>query len=161
MLTVGGVHGFAIRLMLATGLRWSDLVRAQRSDLTQDGWLALACSKTGKALRIPLGGTDPDLAREVRQRVGRLVPFKKPAVGAFNRVVKGRSGLQRFSTYRLRDTFACRWLDDGGSLTDLQQILGHKDPTTTMRYGRPSDARLMSEARRIGAAKRLADGAQR
>lgn len=158
---VGEVHAFVNRLNRATGLRWSDLVRVQASDLKPDGWLVLTCSKTGKVLRVPLGGMDPDLAGEIRGRVGRLVPFAKASAGTFNRVVQRRSGVERFSTYRLRDTFACGWLNRGGSLTDLQRVLGHADPTTTMRYGRPSDARIMSEAKRIGTAARVVREAQR
>lgn len=150
----GEPHAFAVRLILATGLRWSDLVRLQAADLKPDGWLVLTCSKTGKLLRVPLGGTDPDLACEVRRRVGRLVPFSgKTGAGTFNAVVRRRTGV-RFTTYRAKDRFACAWLSAGGSLTDLQQVLGHADPKTTMRYGRPSDRRLMSEGQRVGSAWR-------
>ena len=147
-------YRFAVRLILATGLRWSDTVRLEARHLSVDGWLTVACSKTGKRLRIPLGETDPELAAEIRQRVGRLVPFGAGSVSSFNRRVKGHSGLERFSTYRLRDTFACTWLEHGGSITDLQQILGHASPETTQRYGRPSDERIRAEAQRITAARR-------
>jgi integrase len=149
---IGERYELAVRLMLATGFRWSDAVRVQASNLREDGWLVITCSKTGRLLRVPLGETDPDLAGEMRRRVGRLVDFT--SVESFNRTVQRRSGLTRFSTYRLRDTFACRWMDEGGSISDLQRILGHRSPETTQRYGRPSDARIREEARRIAEAQR-------
>jgi integrase len=155
---IGERYELAIRLMLATGLRWSDAVRVQASNLTADGWLVITCSKTGRLLRVPLGETDPDLAREMRRRIGRLVDFAR--VESFNRTVQRRSGLDRFSTYRLRDTFACRWMDEGGSISDLQKILGHRSPETTQRYGRPSDARIRAEARRIAEARRTKSDVQ-
>jgi integrase/recombinase XerD len=36
----------------------------------------------------------------------------------------------------LRHSFAALYLDAGGSLGDLQQVMGHADPRTTQRYGR-------------------------
>ena len=36
----------------------------------------------------------------------------------------------------MRHSFAALYLDAGGSLSDLQQVLGHADPRTTQRYGR-------------------------
>jgi integrase/recombinase XerD len=35
----------------------------------------------------------------------------------------------------LRHSFAALYLDAGGSLGDLQQVMGHADPRTTQRYG--------------------------
>jgi integrase len=151
--SIGEKYTFPIRLILATGLRWSDLVRLQASHLHRDGWLVIACSKTGEELRIPLGATDPELAREIRGRVGKLVIWSAASVGSFNRKVSDLSGIH-FTTYRAKDTFGCEWLSGGGSLTDLQRVFGHKDPSTTMRYARPDDDRIQSEGQRFAAARR-------
>jgi integrase len=147
---IGEPYRFAVRLILATGLRWSDVVRLEAKHLKPDGAIEIVCSKTGKLLHVPVA--DADLVRDIRRRIGRLVPFSENSVGSFNRTVKLGSGVERFNTYRLKDTFACRWLDAGGSLVDLQHVLGHSDPRTTLRYGRPSDRRLASEGQRIGSA---------
>jgi len=36
----------------------------------------------------------------------------------------------------MRHSFAALYLDAGGSLGDLQQVMGHADSRTTQRYGR-------------------------
>ena len=36
----------------------------------------------------------------------------------------------------MRRSFATLYLDAGGSLTDLQEVMGHADPRTTRRYDR-------------------------
>jgi integrase len=138
-------HGFVVRLGLATGLRWGELCRAQASDV-QNGVLVVSKTKTGKVRRVPLSS---DIRDELRSRVGRLIPFSVRASGSFNRVVRTRSGVSRFHLHQLRHTFACRWLERGGSLAALQQILGHSTIVTTQRYARLTDQHVREEAERL------------
>jgi integrase len=84
---------------------------------------------------------------EVRQRVGRLVPFSEP--GSFARMARKLSGVERFHVHMLRHTFACAWVDRGGSLAALQLLLGHSSITTTQRYGRISDDMIRREVERL------------
>jgi site-specific recombinase XerD len=59
----------------------------------------------------------------------------------------------------MRHTFACQWLERGGSLAALQQILGHASIETTQRYARLTDEVVMREAERLagqGVAKGVA-----
>ena len=39
-----------------------------------------------------------------------------------------------------RHSFAALYLDAGGSLSDLQEVMGHADPRTTRRYDRERQA---------------------
>jgi len=96
--------------------------------------------KSGKVRRVPI----PD---EFRGRVGRIVPFKSE--GAFARKVSKLSGV-RFHVHQLRHTFACRWLEKGGSLAALQELLGHSTIVTTQRYGRLGEKHVLAEAARVG-----------
>jgi len=139
-------YGFVLRLGLGTGLRWGELVRA-RSDHVKDGMLVVSQTKSGKVRRVPLGHA-PELERELRSRVGRLIPFTNP--GDFNQKVRRLSGLERFHVHQLRHTFACEWIASGGSLAALQQILGHASVVTTQRYARLSDEHVRVEAERMG-----------
>jgi integrase len=141
-------HLFAVRLALATGLRWSELCRCQAAHLTTDGWLEVQMTKSAKVRRIPLGETDPTLAREIRRRVGRLVPFSDKSVGGFSRLVRRHTGLPAFSMHMLRHTFATRWLNGGGSIVALQDVMGHSDIKLTQRYAKVTADFVRAEARR-------------
>jgi integrase len=138
-------HGFVIRLGLGTGLRWSEMCRAQARDV-RGGDLEVGQTKSGKLRRVPLL---PDLLQEVRSRVGRLVPFSAKSPGSFAAAVRRRSGIQRFHMHQLRHTFACRWLEKGGSLAALQELLGHASIVTTQRYARLSDDLVRREVERL------------
>ena len=138
-------HGFVCRLGLASGLRWGELVRAQAADV-QAGVLTVGRTKSGKLRRVPL---PPEVLAELRTRVGRLAPFAERAASSFNRMVRRRSGVERFHVHQLRHTFACRWLEDGGSLAALQELLGHSTIVTTQRYARLGEAHVRAEVERI------------
>lgn len=137
-------YAFVVRLGLGTGMRWGEMVRAQRSDLEEKGVLLVHHTKSSKLRRIPLEG---ELFREIRGRVGRLISFSSP--GQFNNAVRRLSGVSGFHVHQLRHTFACRWLERGGSPSALQAILGHSSIVTTQRYGRLSDDAVFREAREL------------
>jgi len=136
---------FYVRLALSTGLRWAELCRTQSSDVT-DGCLIVHQTKSGRVRRVPLPS---QLQRELRGRVGRLFPYSTTASGGFAAVVQGQSGVNRFHIHQLRHTFACRWIEGGGSLAALQQVLGHASVVTTQRYARLGDAMVRAEAERV------------
>lgn len=140
VLAVSEPYAFVIRLGLGTALRWGEMVRAQASDVVK-GMLVVSRTKSGKVRRVPL---PPELLMELRTRIGRLVPFSSS--GQFNARVREHSGVKRFHVHQLRHTAACRWLEAGGSLPALQEILGHSSIVTTQRYGRLSDAAVAHEA---------------
>ena len=101
--------------------------------------------------RVPLS---PELLREVRLRVGRLVSFARLSPGSFAARVRRLAGVEGFHVHQMRHTFACQWLERGGSLAALQQILGHASIETTQRYARLTDEVVMREAERIGGTER-------
>ena len=136
--------GFVLRLLLGTGLRWAEACRAQASHVER-GLLVVAHTKSGKVRRIPL---PPDLLAEMRTRVGRLVPYSEMQPGSFSRRIRNKSGVAHFHAHMTRHTFACRWLEHGGSITALQEIMGHASVMTTQRYGRPNEAAIRREAER-------------
>jgi integrase len=153
-------HGFVCRLALGTGLRWGELCRAEASDVKrvrvqaslEDQWfIEVSNTKSKRIRRIPLAA---DLVREVRGRVGRLGGYAIGSPGSFANAVRRLSGVEGFHVHQMRHTFACQWLERGGSLAALQQILGHASIVTTQRYARLTDEAVMREAGRIAGAGR-------
>ena len=138
-------HGFVCRLGLETGLRWSEMCRA-RAEHVERGFLVVAQTKSGRVRRVPL--TQEFLA-ELRTRIGKLIPYADSAPGSFGRTVKRLSGISGFHAHQLRHTFSCAWLEQGGSLAALQQVLGHASIVTTQRYARLSDESVMAERARM------------
>ncbi len=132
--------GFVIRFGLATGLRWGEMVRA-KADHVENEMLVVSQTKSRKVRRVPL---PPEFQRELRLRVGKLVPFVDSS--SFNLKVRRLSSVADFHVHRLRHTYACNWLERGGSLAALQQILGHASIVTTQRYARLLDAHVKAEA---------------
>jgi integrase len=96
---------------------------------------------------VPLS---PELVKEVRQKVGLLVGFATGSPGSFAVQVRKRTGVEGFHVHQMRHTFACQWLERGGSLAALQQVLGHASIVTTQRYAKLGDEAVMREAVRIG-----------
>ncbi len=61
-------------------------------------------------------------------------PFKEPKIRkVFTRTLK-RAGLPAFRLYDLRHTCASLLLAEGAPLTYVAQQLGHRNPTTTLKY---------------------------
>ena len=145
LLRIPEPQAFVIRLGLSTGLRWAELCRA-RADHVEGGMLTVSQTKSGRIRRVPLPGP---LAGELDDHIGRLVPYAACSPGSFARFVRRHSTIPRFHVHQLRHTFACRWLERGGSLTALQQILGHASVVTTQRYARLSDEYVRLEAEHV------------
>lgn len=91
-------------------------------------------------------GNPDDFARVIR----RLVGFAVASPGSLAKAVRRATGSERFHVHQIRHTFACPWLERGGSLAALQQILGHASIVTTQRYAKVTDEVVMWEAARIG-----------
>jgi integrase len=143
VLSVPEPYRFIVRLGLATGLRWGEMVRAQVSDI-QNGMLVVSHTKSRKVRRVPL---PPELLEELKQRVGRLIPLRNAQ--GFAERVRRYSGVERFHAHQLRHTFATRWAEKGGNIADLQLVLGHSSIVVTQRYARLTDEHVRAEAERI------------
>jgi integrase/recombinase XerD len=59
------------------------------------------------------------------------------------------SGVRTLRPHQFRHTFACQWLERGGSLASLQRLLGHSTVVVTQRYGKLDDDGVRREAERV------------
>lgn len=142
---LGGRIGFALRFLLGTGLRWAEACRARREHV-RGALLEVSNTKSGRVRRVPLSVA---LLKEWHDAGEAAVPYAVGSPGTFSRTVRRITGIEDFHVHRCRHTFAIRWLEAGGNLAVLQQILGHRDLSTTMRYARVTDELLEREAEKV------------
>ncbi len=153
LVDVEAPFGFVVRLGLGTGLRWGELCRSLASDVRR-GVLIVSQTKNGKVRRVPL---PPALLNEIQGKVGRLVPFREADPGTFSWHARRLSGVERFHPHMMRHTYACTWVERGGSLPALQQILGHASIATTQRYARLGDEAVREQVARTFGSGTVAD----
>lgn len=99
-------------------------------------------TKNGTRRAIPMRQAVYDVLSALPKSGPRL--FRGAARKAFESAVE-RSGIKDFHFHDLRHTFASKYMMRGGSIYALQQILGHRDITMTMRYAHLAPDHLQSE----------------
>jgi integrase len=144
----------AVRLALLTGLRWGELHRLQWRHVKElpEPHLVVEHTKSGKVRRIPLVPDAVEVLRRERERTTSVfvLGFRaKQPCNFVDRIEKASHVTWHF--HQLRHTFACRWLEAGGSKDALQKILGHSTIRMTERYGQLSDDAVFAEAKRLRA----------
>jgi integrase/recombinase XerD len=148
-----------LETMYACGLRASEAIGLELSELDLEGGILRARGKGSKERIVPIGGKAVDalsvyLERGRPQLVG-IRPERRVFVnlrgGGLSRQglykIVGRharsAGLERrMSPHTLRHTFATHLLSGGCDLRSLQEMLGHADIGTTQIYTHLSTERL-------------------
>lgn len=159
--SLDGEHGLLCRVARAMGLRWGELCRLDASDISWVLGEATIRDSKGRDRVVPLG----DAEEELRERfghgyVGKLFSFSPESPGSFARVVRRRSGVGQFTVHRLRHTFGTEYLERGGSLAVLGEIMGHVDSSTTRGYARVRREALRADANRVRSATRSTTSAK-
>ncbi len=155
-----GVRDMAIwEVGYGAGLRVSELVGLDITDLDLDrGWVQTV-GKGNKERRVPLGQKSCRAVERYLARRHELVSGHTPE-GALFLTVRGhrlstRSVRRRLkqhlaradldtsiTPHGLRHSFATHLLDSGADLRGIQQLLGHENLSTTQRYTHVSIDRL-------------------
>ena len=145
-------EALALRLLLLTGARKSEILRARWENVHLDQRLLVGpLSKSGRPRRIPLSQEAVAVIRAVRRKPG--CPWLFPGRAAerplsdlyvfWNRL-RRRLGLADVRVHDLRHTFASFLVNAGRSLYEVQRLLGHSDPRTTMRYAHLGQEALLA-----------------
>lgn len=124
-----------IALFVGTGIRLSELTRMRHEDV-QDDRIRIR----GKGSRQRWLGLNPKLGMLLRAHQAHDGRFptvfgiqSRSAYHAVRRVARA-AGIPNVHPHRFRDTFAVRFLENGGGLDDLQVLLGHTNISMTLRY---------------------------
>ena len=140
-------------MLLETGAREREVAELQLSQINQDaGTITIHRSKGGTdttfrlskamleviARRQVAAETPCPGIHEFQSCVGNGYLFPARANGRYNNefITKAAklAGLKDVTCHTLRHTFACRMLQAGVSLTEVQHFLGHKNLTSAMCY---------------------------
>jgi integrase len=129
-----------VECAIMTGMRRSEIL-GLKWDQVRNGFIYLDKTKNNKARQIPISDELERVFKEIRKEqhlTSQYVftykgqPMKRNK-SAFRTALK-RAGIVDFRFHDLRHTFASQILINGGSLKDVQELLGHKDMTMTLRY---------------------------
>jgi len=131
----------ALRLLLLTGARKSEILKARREHVDLErGLLTVPLSKSGKPRHISLSREAAAVIRSLPRTPGVpwLFPGRAPDkplsdIYLFWNGLRRRIGLDDVRVHDLRHTFAGFLVTAGHSLYEVQKLLGHSDPRTTMR----------------------------
>jgi integrase/recombinase XerD len=155
-----------VRLMAETGMRASEIIGLQVSDVNpHDGLVTVHRSTGGKGRIAPFGPqTAAAIDRYMRgRRTHRLADSGDLWVGGggksfgyhgLSKALKDRAeaaGIQGFHLHILRHTAATRWLRAGGSEGGLMAVAGWSSRSMVDRYtGASAAERAAAEARNLG-----------
>lgn len=133
-------------LMLDSGLRLHEVVVLTTDNLHIPEGYIIVDGKGNKQRIVPLGlSTRKALFRYLSRRPGcastdrvflmsNLEPVTDSTLRQMFRKLKKRSGIPRLRAHLLRHTFATRYLENGGDMYSLQQILGHTSLEMVKKY---------------------------
>ncbi|VXB18675.1 site-specific tyrosine recombinase for chromosome partitioning [Bacillus mycoides] len=152
-----------LELMYATGIRVSECVNLQLTDIDFAVGTILVMGKGKKQRYIPFGSYAQDalityiengrkqLAQKTEEQSHMVFlnakgkPLTDQGVRyVLNELIKKASLTMRISPHMLRHTFATHMLDEGADLRTVQELLGHENLSTTQIYTHVSKERLRS-----------------
>ena len=150
----------ALRVLIATGCRTSEILSAQRrhfdpaqatlwlpTDKNSEDGREVLLSPTAVAALKSLPVTSSPYLFLSRASVGHMVTVQKHADDAFK-----RAGLKRVRVHDLRHSFASTAVGDGISLFTTGELLGHRDMASTKRYAHLARDRKRAALDRVAAA---------
>jgi len=130
-----------VTVTINTGMRKQEVLGLTWSQI-RNGFIYLSKTKTDESRQIPINDDLAKLFKDIRKRNelrseyvfcdrdGK--PFKDIKRSFHATLTK--AGIEDFRFHDLRHTFASHFIMRGGSIKELQELLGHKSLTMTIRY---------------------------
>ena len=142
--------------LLSTGCRLNEVLSAKWSDVDLDKgvFTIRATNSKSKRLRaVPLNGTALEVLKQLdtQGRFDHLFINRKTGKPYVNitkvwQKLRSAAGLKHLRLHDLRHQYASFLVNNGRTLYEVQQILGHSDPKVTMRYAHLSTRALQEAA---------------
>jgi integrase len=124
-----------------TGLRKGDILGLKWDQIRNGFIYPEKVTSTKKRREIPINDDLAEVFKEIRKQQGLtskyVFTYNSRTIQRVDRAFKGalrRAGIEDFRFHDLRHTFASHVIMRGGSLKDVQELLGHKTMTMTLRY---------------------------
>ena len=154
-----------LELLYASGLRVSELVGLDASDLDHRERLVRVLGKGGKERIVPFGGFASealDAYMSERKRKQKVMPDSAGNLPLFINLRGTRLGVRsverllecyrqflkpgrQVTPHTLRHSFATHLLENGADLRSIQELLGHSNLSTTQKYTHVSLRHLRQE----------------
>jgi len=147
-------------IMVDTGMRPEEVSRIERKNVfIAQGYLFIPFGKTKAAKRkIPLTSRVKAILESrlknlknkyvfVTEKTGQPITTLKTAHATAIRLSK----VQHFRLYDLRHTFATRFIEFGGDIVTLQNLLGHSNIQMVTRYAHPTEKHQFESMKRMEA----------
>lgn len=145
-----------LELMYSSGLRVSEAVDLQLSDVDLDAGILTCKGKGGKTRRVPIGKSAVEwlknylILRRKKENieinnlfVGSLgKPITRQTIFIFIKEYAEKIGLEDVSPHTLRHSFATHLIQNRADIRSVQQMLGHADISTTQIYTHITDSHL-------------------
>lgn len=142
--------------LLSTGARLNEALQATWDQVNEETrmWRIPAQNSKSKRMRsVPLNDSALHVLKQLTTRGTFDHLFINPQTGKpYTTIMKvwarlrDKAGLPHLRIHDLRHNYASLLVNDGRTLYDVQQILGHSDPKVTMRYAHLSARRLQEAA---------------
>ena len=146
--------------LLSTGARLNEALKAKwdHIDTERRVWKIPAYNaKSGKVRAVPLNTSALDVLRSLETTEGYLFvnPETDKPYTTIHRgwdLIRKQAGMPHLRLHDLRHQYASFLVNSGRTLYEVQQILGHSDPTVTQRYAHLSTRALQEAADSAAAA---------
>lgn len=144
--------------LLSTGCRLNEALRATWSQIDREGrvWkIPASNSKSKKVRSVPLNDSASAVIKELDTEgrfahdhlfVNRLTEERYTTIMKVWSRLRKQAGLTHLRIHDLRYMYASFLVNSGRTLYEVQQILGHSDPSVTQRYAHLSSKSLQDAA---------------